>query len=146
MRKDYPLQSIIVIYVTRFLLPFIFAFGIYIQINSSDSPGGGFQAGVIMASGLILHSIIFGASSTLKIIPFNFLLNFACLGMAFYLITGAISSMLQKNFLDYTIFDNKFIHAQEIGIFLVELGVGFAVFSTICIIYYSFIQIEKIKK
>ena len=137
---DHPLQSLIVIYVTRFLLPFIFAFGIYVQINSSDSPGGGFQAGVIMASGLILHSIVFGASSTLKIIPFNFLLNFACLGMAFYLFTGTISSLCGKIFLDYSVLDNKFIEAEEVGIFLVELGVGFAVFSTICIIYYSFIQ------
>ena len=146
MKKDQPLQSIIVIYVTRFLLPFIFAFGIYIQINSSDSPGGGFQAGVIMASGLILHSIIFGASSTLKIIPLNFLMNFTCLGMAFYLITGAVASILQKSFLDYTVFDNRFIQAQEVGIFLVELGVGFAVFSTICIIYYSFIQGDGAEK
>ena len=146
MKKDHPLQSIIVIYVTRFLLPFIFAFGIYIQINSSDSPGGGFQAGVIIASGLILHSIIFGASSTLKIIPFNFLLNFACLGITSYLMTGAVASSLQKAFLDYTVFENAFIQSQEIGIFFVELGVGFAVFSTICIIYYSFVQINSLKK
>ena len=137
---DHPLRSLIVIYVTRFLLPFIFAFGIYVQINNSDSSGGGFQAGAIMASALILHSIVFGASSTLKVVPFNFLLAFACLGMAFYLITGTISSLFGKTFLDYSVFDNKFIEAQEVGIFLVELGVGFAVLSTICIIYYSFIQ------
>jgi len=141
-RVDHPIQSLIVIYVTRFLLPFIFAFGIYIQTHSSNSPGGGFQAGVIMASALILHSIVFSATSTLKVIPFNLLLIFACLGMATYLTVGLSGALFGKTFLDYGIFSNKFIEAQELGIFSVELGVGFAVFGTVCIIFYSFVQGE----
>jgi len=146
---DHPLRSISVISVTRFLLPFIFAFGIYVQVNSSDSPGGGFQAGVLMASALILHSIVFGAPSTLRVLPFKFLLSFACVGMALYLLTGATSSLFGKKFLDYSVFANKFVSthvAQEFGIFLVELGVGLAVFSTVCIIYYSFVKGSTGKK
>ena len=146
---DHPLQSIIIIYISRFLLPFIFAFGIYVQVNSSDSPGGGFQAGVLMASALILHSIVFGAPSTLRVLPFRYLLSIACFGMSLYLLTGTVSSLFGKTFLDYGVFTNKFIKphlAQELGIFLVELGVGLAVFSTICIIYYSFIQRGTRKK
>jgi multicomponent Na+:H+ antiporter subunit B len=139
-KPDHPLRSIVIIYVTRFLLPFIFAFGLYTQINSSDSPGGGFQAGAIMASAFILHSLVFGVSSSLRIVPFKFLLNLACLGMAIYLITGFVSSLFGRTFLDYSLFDNRFISGQRLGIFTVELGVGFAVFATICIIYYSFIQ------
>jgi multicomponent Na+:H+ antiporter subunit B len=136
-------QSIIAIYITRFLLPFIFAFGIYVQLNSADSPGGGFQAGVLMASALILHSIVFGSQSTLKVIPFNFLITFACFGMSIYLIAGMISSLAGKTFLDYGILADKAIKGQKLGIFSIELGVGCAVFSTICIIFYSFIQWEK---
>lgn len=146
---DRPLKSIIIIHVTRFLLPFIFAFGIYVQINSSISPGGGFQAGALMASALILHSIVFGASTTLRVISFGYLLSLACFGMLLYLLTGTLSASFGKTFLDYGIFANKFIKvpvAQETGIFLVELGVGFTVFSVICLIYYSFIQRGAIKK
>jgi multicomponent Na+:H+ antiporter subunit B len=142
-KTDHPLRSIVIIYVTRFLLPFIFAFGIYTQMNSSDSPGGGFQAGAIMASAFILHSLVFGASSTLRIVSFRFFLNFACLGMAIYLVTGTLSSLFGKTFLDYSIFDNRFISGQKLGIFVVEFGVGFTVFATICIIYYSFIRVGE---
>jgi multicomponent Na+:H+ antiporter subunit B len=145
-RIDPPLRSIVLIYVTRFLLPFIFAFGIYVQINSSASPGGGFQAGAIMASGFILHSIIFGTSSTLRIIPVGFLLSLACLGMGIYLTTGIISSLIGETFLDYSVLASELTSAQKAGIFSIELGVGFAVFATICIIYYSFINSGLIKK
>ena len=139
------LRSIIAIYVTRFLLPFIFAFGIYVQINSFDSPGGGFQAGVLMASALILHSIVFGHQSTLKVVPFNFLITFACFGMSIYLIAGMISSLAGKTFLDYGMLSDNGVEGQKLGIFSIELGVGFAVFSTICIIFYSFVGEETRK-
>jgi len=70
--------------------------------------------------------------------------------MALYLLTSATSSLFGKSFLAYSVFANKFISthiAQELGIFLVELGVGLAMFSTVCIIYYSFVQgIETTRK
>ena len=39
---------------SRILVPVIFLFGIYVFINGHLSPGGGFQGGAIIASGLVL--------------------------------------------------------------------------------------------
>jgi multicomponent Na+:H+ antiporter subunit B len=40
--------------VTFLMIPFIILFGLYIQFHGDYTPGGGFQAGIIIASGIIL--------------------------------------------------------------------------------------------
>ena len=44
--------------VTKLIIPLILLFGLYIQFHGDYSAGGGFQAGVIIASGFILYNII----------------------------------------------------------------------------------------
>ena len=46
--------------VTKLIIPLILLFGLYVQFHGDYSAGGGFQAGVILASGFILYNIIFG--------------------------------------------------------------------------------------
>ncbi|MDE5064125.1 hypothetical protein OZD69_07305, partial [Wolbachia endosymbiont of Drosophila chauvacae] len=57
--------------VTFLMIPFIILFGLYIQFHGDYTPGGGFQAGIIIASGIILYSMLFGVSTTLKAIPYS---------------------------------------------------------------------------
>lgn len=40
--------------ISRFLLPFVLLFGVFIVLNGDLSPGGGFQGGVVLASSFIL--------------------------------------------------------------------------------------------
>ena len=46
--------------VSKLLIPFIMLFALYVQFHGDFGPGGGFQAGVIMASAFILYGLIFG--------------------------------------------------------------------------------------
>ena len=46
--------------VAKLLIPMILLFALYVQFHGDFGPGGGFQAGVIFAAGLILHGLIFG--------------------------------------------------------------------------------------
>ena len=55
--------------VGRFLIPFIFLFGLYVQFHGDYGPGGGFQAGAIIASSIILYSLLEGERRALKVIP-----------------------------------------------------------------------------
>ncbi len=50
MTRTYTLLRI----VSRFILPFVLLFGVYIVLNGDLSPGGGFQGGVVLASSFIL--------------------------------------------------------------------------------------------
>ena len=40
--------------VAKLLIPFILLFGFYVQMHGDYGPGGGFQAGVIVAAAFVL--------------------------------------------------------------------------------------------
>ena len=60
--------------VGRLLIPFIILFGLYVQFHGEYGPGGGFQAGAIIATGLILHALLEGESAALRAVPRGVLL------------------------------------------------------------------------
>jgi multicomponent Na+:H+ antiporter subunit B len=125
--------------ITNLILPIVVIFGIYVQIHGEISPGGGFQAGVILASVVILHSLAFGSNKFLNSININSLQILSALGVLIYLATGMISILKGGNFLDYSIiFPSDYIFSQEFGVFIVEIGVGITVFSVMLVLYFCF--------
>jgi multicomponent Na+:H+ antiporter subunit B len=46
--------------VVKALLPLILLFGLYVQFHGDFGAGGGFQAGVIFATALVLYDLVFG--------------------------------------------------------------------------------------
>ena len=133
------MKNKILITVTRFAIPFIIAFSFYIQINGSNAPGGGFQAGVVMSSAFMLYSLIFGYKSALRFMPFKLLKILAILGVMLYGVTGIACMIMGGEFLNYNKIGNDFTKGQILGISLVEWGVGLTVFSTFSLGYYAFI-------
>lgn len=124
--------------ITLFILPYIFLYGLYIQINGETSPGGGFQAGVIFASGLIGFDLIYGKNLSTKYFSIDMLLIIAVLGVVIYGATGAMSLIFNQKYLDYSYLCNDKILAETIGISIVEIGVGLTVSATMSLIYYLF--------
>ena len=53
---------------TKIIVGPIILFGLYVQFHGDYGPDGGFQAGVIVAAGFILHSLIFGLKEGRKLI------------------------------------------------------------------------------
>ena len=54
--------------VAKILFAPIIMFGLYVQFHGDFGPGGGFQAGVIIAAAFILHALVFGLQAGRKII------------------------------------------------------------------------------
>ncbi|WFW29726.1 MAG: Na(+)/H(+) antiporter subunit B [Wolbachia endosymbiont of Menacanthus eurysternus] len=120
------------------MIPFIIIFALYIQFHGDYIPGGGFQAGIIITTGIVLYSMLFGIFSTLKVIPY-FMIKFVnMLGILIYGGVGIITVLFGKNFLSYDVLLSNGILSQKFGIFLVELGTMLTVFSSMLIIYISF--------
>ena len=126
--------------VAKLLIPFILLFALYVQFHGDYGPGGGFQAGVLFASGFILYALVFGATYTRRVAPAPLLLFLMALGVLLYAGTGAASFWYGGNYLDYGPLGSDFVGGQLVGIFLVELGVGIAVFATMVAIYLSFAE------
>lgn len=130
-------HNIILTTVTRAMVPIILLFGFYVQIHGEHSPGGGFQAGVILASALILYALVFGLGDLLKVVPLSLQKIGACTGVLLYITTGFLSLLLGGNFLDYEALAPG-PKGQALGIFLVELGVGITVCSVMVMLYCLF--------
>ncbi|MEM7620278.1 MAG: Na(+)/H(+) antiporter subunit B [Pseudomonadota bacterium] len=125
---------------TKFILPFMFVFALYVQFHGDFGPGGGFQAGVIAAAMIIFYAIIFGLEAAKGVAPEWVVEKMMPLGVLIYASTGAISFFYGKNFLDYSVFDlHDPAHGQHIGILLIEFGVLVTVCGTMIAIFYAFV-------
>ncbi len=93
----------------------IFAF--YIHIFGKVTPGGGFQAGALLASGIIIYQ----SFNDVIIINKNKLNISTVCGVMMFLLTGVASLFFGGTIFEYQVFHHHYGHI--IGSFLVETGV-----------------------
>jgi multicomponent Na+:H+ antiporter subunit B len=122
--------------MVRFLTPLILLFAFYVQVHGDFGPGGGFQAGVIFATAMILLGLIFGVEIVDRVFPAAVAERLIAIGVLIYGGTGVATMLLGGNFLDYDMLSSA--HGQHYGILLVEAGVGITVAATMTRIYYAF--------
>ena len=124
--------------VSKILFGPIIIYGLYVQFHGDYGPGGGFQAGVIVAAAFILYALIFGLERVRNIMP-NLLIQYVmALGVLVFAGTGIVSILMGSNYLDYSPFAHKIYKAQHLGIIIVELGVGLTVFAVMLGLFYAF--------
>ena len=128
---------------SHLLIPAILLFGLYVQFHGDYGPGGGFQAGVIFASGFILYSLLHGTRRAEKILSLNVTKVFAAIGLILYAGVGLLGILLGGNYLDYNVLANEPTHGQHWGIFFIELGVGITVAMVILSLFYAFATFKK---
>lgn len=131
-------HHLVVRVVSKLLIPFILLFGLYVQFHGDFGPGGGFQAGVIFASALILYALVFGLENARKVVPDSVIRLGMVAGVLLYGFTGVASLLLGGNYLDYSYLSNNPVSGQHLGIFIVELGVGITVCSVMIAIFFGF--------
>ncbi|MCA1797713.1 MAG: Na(+)/H(+) antiporter subunit B, partial [Geobacteraceae bacterium] len=124
--------------VIKMFIPLILLFALYVQFHGDYSPGGGFQAGVIFASGFIFYTLMFGLDKGMRVIAPRVLGYIGSLGVLLYGGVGIATMLLGGNFLDYDVLMHDPLHAQHLGIFLIELGIGITVFSIMLLIFFAF--------
>ena len=134
-------EHLIVRVVVKLLVPFVLLFGLYVQMHGDFGPGGGFQAGVIVATGFIVYSLVFGVTSTIRALPLPLLTFLVSLGVIIYAGVGFATLFAGGEFLNYSAFDpHAPQHGQHLGIFLIELGVGITVAAVMITIFITFAE------
>ncbi len=123
--------------VTKSLIPLIVLFALYVQFHGDFGPGGGFQAGAIMAVAILLHGLIFGFDATRQAVPPSVVRFVAACGVTLYTGVGFATLLMGEKFLDYDAFGHG-AHGQHLGILLVELGVLLTVAGVMAAIFYAF--------
>jgi multicomponent Na+:H+ antiporter subunit B len=124
--------------VSKLFIPFMMLFALYVQFHGELGPGGGFQAGVIIAAAVIFYALIFGLPGARRLLPDAVVEVMMAVGVLLYAGVGIAGMLLGGNFLDYFVLDRNPVHGQERGIFWVEAGVGITVSAVMLKIFYMF--------
>jgi multicomponent Na+:H+ antiporter subunit B len=112
-------------------------FGVYVLVHGHDSPGGGFQAGVLFGASVLLPRLIerrdTEASSTLL----RWALVLSALGVLLYAAVGITSLAAGSAMLDYSSLALPFEppSRRALGILFVEIGVAVAVGAVVVAIF-----------
>ena len=135
MMSDNPVFRV----TTKILFAPIIVYGLYVQFHGDFGPGGGFQAGVIIAAAFILYGLVFGMAALRRLAPPKIVAVFMAIGVLLYSAVGVASLLLGSNFLDYNALDaHDPAHGQHVGILLVEAGVGITVTSVMLVLFFAF--------
>ncbi|WP_416899669.1 MAG: Na(+)/H(+) antiporter subunit B [Minwuia sp.] len=133
--------------LSKLLIPFIALFGLYVQFHGDFGPGGGFQAGVIVAAAIILYALVFGLDNAENAVPPKLVTAGVAVGLLLYAGVGVATMFLGAEFLNYNALDSHDpVHGQHLGIILIEAGVGLTVASVMITIFYKFADRLKLTR
>lgn len=138
MRRDLILRVI-----AKLLIPFILLFALYVQFHGDYGPGGGFQAGVILAAAVIFYGLIYGLADARKLVPEPVVESMMAIGVLIYGGVGVAGLLLGGNYLDYFVLDPNPVQGQHRGIFWVEVGVAVTVSGVMLKVFYMFADRSK---
>ena len=124
--------------VGKLLMPFILLFALYVQFHGDFGPGGGFQAGTIVAAAIVFYAIIFGLDKARRVMPDRLVEAMLAAGVLLFAGVGVAGLLLGGNYLDYFVLDKDPVHGQHRGIFWVEAGVAITVSGVMLKIFYMF--------
>jgi multicomponent Na+:H+ antiporter subunit B len=136
MIGTYP--SVVVRVIGTLLGPFIIMFGLYIVAHGHYGPGGGFAGGVFIAVGAVLPRLTLPEEVAYRFFPRSLGPLVGGLGMLAFLLIGFASVLAGGAFLDYAALDIPGMEAARVrylGILIVEVAVGAAVFGAMLTIF-----------
>ncbi len=136
MIGTYPSEVVRV--VCALLSPFIAVFGLYVIAHGHYGPGGGFAGGVFVAVGVILPRLTLPEEVAYRLFPASLAPLVGGLGMLAFLLVGTLPLLLGGSFLDYGAIEIAGMaeaRVRYLGILIVEIAVGLAVFGAMVLIF-----------
>ena len=132
------MNDIVLRVVGKLLIPFAVLFALYVQFHGDFGPGGGFQAGVIVAAAVVFYALIYGLAEARRVVPDRVVEAMVALGVLLYAGVGVAGIVLGGNYLDYFVLHANPVEGQHRGIFWVEAGVAITVSGVMLKIFYLF--------
>jgi multicomponent Na+:H+ antiporter subunit B len=63
--------SLILRTTTRFVLPLLLLFSVFLLVRGHHEPGGGFSGGLVAAAAFVLYRFAFGVEEVRRVVPVN---------------------------------------------------------------------------
>jgi multicomponent Na+:H+ antiporter subunit B len=130
------MNSLILRSATRFMLPLLLLFSVFLLLRGHNEPGGGFSGGLVAASAFALYSFAYSVADARRALGAS-TQSLMAVGLLLALTSGVVSFAFQKPFL--TGLWGKFPFPAlgvvelgtplifDVGVFLVVVGVGLSI-------------------
>ena len=130
-------DSLIVVTFVRVLVPLVQLFALYVLAYGHYGPGGGFQAGVLLAATYILTALALGREAFQRRVNERICMALAAGGVLLYLATGVAGMIGGSTFLDYSVLPLPVspVRARYFGILFIETGVAIGVAATLVLLF-----------
>jgi multicomponent Na+:H+ antiporter subunit B len=114
-------------------------FALYVLLHGHYSPGGGFQAGILLAASLILPLLTRGRDEGPRVLSVRGAVTLTAVGVLVYALIGVIPLLGGAALLDYAALPLGADAAdrRSLGILLIEVGVTMAVAGAMVAIFYG---------
>jgi multicomponent Na+:H+ antiporter subunit B len=133
-----PYDSVIVRTVAQVLIPFMQVFAAYVLFHGHYSPGGGFQAGSILAASVILARLTQRPLLARRVLTGDAAIRLGAAGVLAYGVVGLLPLLWGSTFLDYGAVEVPGFEPAKVryyGILLVEIGVAAGVWGVMVSIF-----------
>jgi multicomponent Na+:H+ antiporter subunit B len=130
-------ESVVVQTFVRLVTPLAQLFALYVLAFGHYSPGGGFQAGVILGATYILLALAFGRRTLDRKVHEPLCLAVGAAGVLLYALTGVAGMVAGGTFLDYSRLPLPVtpVRARYFGILFIETGVTLGVAATLTLLF-----------
>lgn len=135
------MSSLILRVASNFLLVLTLLFSIWALFRGHNAPGGGFIGGLLAASAFALYLLAYGVSGLKKIIKINLALLLG-LGLFASLLSGLISLLYGKAFLEGVWLKTKILYVKIGTPILFDVGVYLVVVASILMIMMALEETE----
>jgi len=114
-------------------------FAVYVLLHGHYSPGGGFQAGILIAASLILPLLAKGRGYGGRTVSLRGAVTLTAVGVLIYAGIGIVSLLLGGTMLDYSLLPiaADVADRRSLGILLIEVGVTLGVAGAMVSIFYA---------
>jgi multicomponent Na+:H+ antiporter subunit B len=116
-------------------------FAVYVLLHGHYSPGGGFQAGILLAASLILPLLVRGRGDGNRTLSLRGAVTLTAVGVLIFTLIGIASLPLGGAMLDYAALPlaAEAPDRRSLGILLVEVGVTLGVAGAMVSIFYALV-------
>ena len=134
-----------VVLVARLFAPLVLIFGLYVALHAMTTPGGGFQGGVIIASGTLLFYLGDGYAGWRRLIRSEAMDACEGGGATLYALCGLASMALGKPFLQNILPLGSLADLYSGGLMLIEnAGVALAVAGGFVVLFIEFLEETRV--
>lgn len=140
------MQSLILKTATRWIIPLLMLFSIFLLLRGHNDPGGGFVGGLVAAAAFSLYGITHGTATARRALRVNPLQLIAA-GLSLAVASGLYGLLIGDPFLTGHWGDTEYPGIGKLGTpFFFDIGVYLLVIGIMTLIVFTLSELEQQRK